>query len=68
MLNDIKKTYYRIDKWVKPDSTPFSPLWAAVNPKIRKEPKGVVLIMAPFNFPVLLLLGPLVSLSLTGMH
>ena len=31
-----------------------------MRPLIRKEPKGVVLIISPFNFPVILTLGPLV--------
>lgn len=31
-----------------------------MRPLIRKEPKGVVLIISPFNYPVMLALGPLV--------
>ena len=31
-----------------------------MRPLIRKEPKGVVLIISPFNYPVFLSLGPLV--------
>lgn len=37
-----------------------------MGPAIRKEPKGVVLIIAPFNYPVLLLLGPLASAIAAG--
>ena len=31
-----------------------------MKPAIRKEPKGIVLIISPFNFPMLLTLGHLV--------
>lgn len=31
-----------------------------MRPLIRKEPKGVVLIISPFNYPIFLALGPVV--------
>jgi acyl-CoA reductase-like NAD-dependent aldehyde dehydrogenase len=31
-----------------------------MNPYIRREPKGVVLIIVPFNFPLFLTVSPLV--------
>lgn len=37
-----------------------------MNPAVRKEPKGTVLIIAPFNYPVLLLLGPMASAIAAG--
>ena len=43
-----------------PATRRFDLNWFASGPRIRKEPKGVVLIIAPFNFPILLLLGHLV--------
>ena len=33
---------------------------------IRQEPRGVVLIIAPFNYPVNLVLGPLISALAAG--
>jgi aldehyde dehydrogenase (NAD+) len=51
-----------VDKWAKPSKPPFSLNFAALRPLIRKEPKGTVLIISPFNYPVWLLLGPLVCL------
>lgn len=51
-----------IDKWTKPEKPPFSFNFAAMKPMIRKEAKGTVLIISPFNYPVWLTLSPVVSL------
>ena len=64
-LSQIKVCYSNVTKWSKPDSTPFSLTYAAMNPSIRKEPKGVVLIISPFNYPVFLSFAPLVSLAIS---
>ncbi|KAF9047744.1 Aldehyde/histidinol dehydrogenase [Panaeolus papilionaceus] len=37
-----------------------------MEPQIRKEPKGTVLIIAPFNYPVWLLLSPLAGALAAG--
>lgn len=63
VLTEIKHTYNRVESWAKTENAPFSPYWFLMSPKIRKEPKGVVLLMAPFNFPIFLLIGPFVSIS-----
>lgn len=52
--------YHNVAKWCKPERAPFSLNWFATKPTIRKEPKGVVLIISPFNYPVFLALRPLV--------
>lgn len=64
ILTDLKHTYNNVDKWAKTESAAFSLHWFAMKPKIRKEPKGVVLIISPSNFPLLLALGPFVSPAL----
>lgn len=51
-----------VSKWSKPESPAFNVTWFAMKPKIRKEPKGVVLIISPFNYPLWCLLGPVVRL------
>ncbi|KAF8196110.1 NAD-aldehyde dehydrogenase [Pholiota molesta] len=55
-----------VDKWAKPSKPPFSLNFAALRPLIRKEPKGTVLIISPFNYPVWLLLGPLAGAIAAG--
>ncbi|EGO03972.1 hypothetical protein SERLA73DRAFT_175681 [Serpula lacrymans var. lacrymans S7.3] len=66
VLGDTKVVYDRVDKWAKPERPPFSLNFAAMRPVIRKEPKGVVLIISPFNYPIFLTIGPLVGAIAAG--
>jgi aldehyde dehydrogenase (NAD+)/aldehyde dehydrogenase (NAD(P)+) len=50
--------YKNIDAWVKTEKPPFNLTLAPFSPKIYKEPKGVVLIISPFNYPIWCL-GPI---------
>ena len=72
-ISDCKLAYDRVEKWARTEKAPFSLEFFATNPVIRKEPKGVVLLITPFNYPVWLTLGPMVpilhfSLSETVRH
>jgi hypothetical protein len=58
-LEQIKEIFDNVEKWSKPESVGFS-IYFGARPKIRKEPKGVVLIFVPFNYPILILMSPLV--------
>lgn len=53
-------------KWMRPRRVPTPLALFGSRSHIRHEPKGVVLIIAPWNFPVLLTLGPLVSALAAG--
>jgi aldehyde dehydrogenase (NAD+) len=59
-LTETVDAYHNVAKWSKPESAPWSFNYFSMKPTIRKEPKGVVLIISPFNYPMFLLLGPLV--------
>ena len=59
-ISDCKLAYDRVEKWARTEKAPFSLEFFATNPVIRKEPKGVVLSITPFNYPVWLTLGPMV--------
>lgn len=61
-IHEAMEAYNDIEKWVKPEKPKFNPNFFAMRPAIRKEPKGTVLIIGPFNFPVWALLVPLVNL------
>lgn len=59
-ISDCKIAYDRVHKWARTEKAPFDLNWAAFGPVIRKEAKGVVLSISPFNYPVWLAIGPMV--------
>ncbi|TFY56737.1 hypothetical protein EVG20_g8816 [Dentipellis fragilis] len=65
-LGDIKTSYENVAKWAKPERLPFMFNWFAMKPTLRKEPKGVVLIIFPFNYPIWLSLGPMAGAIAAG--
>ena len=58
-LEQVKYIFDNFEKWTKPESVERS-IYFGARPQIRKEPKGVVLIFVPFNYPIMLLISPLV--------
>ena len=57
---DVRKAYDRVEKWAAPQKAEFDISFWIMGPKVTSEPKGVVLIIAPFNGPIVLTLSPLV--------
>ncbi|KZT02538.1 NAD-dependent aldehyde dehydrogenase [Laetiporus sulphureus 93-53] len=66
VLAEMNDLYDNVAKWSATEKAPFDASWFLMSPAIRKEPKGVVLIIAPFNYPVMLALGPLASAMAAG--
>ncbi|KAI9067689.1 NAD-aldehyde dehydrogenase [Trametes sanguinea] len=66
IYTEVTMAYKEIEKWTKAHSIGFSLNWFPMHPKYKAEPKGVALIIAPFNFPLFLLLGPLTSAIAAG--
>lgn len=66
VTSEIKHTLSHINHWAarQPVNTPLAFLGSTSY--IQYEPKGVCLIIAPWNFPVNLLLSPLVSAIAAG--
>lgn len=44
-VQDAAEAYNHVEKWAKTERAPFSVNYFPMGPKIRKEPKGVVLII-----------------------
>lgn len=61
VLDEISHARANLDDWMAPKrvGTPF--LFTGTRSEIHLEPKGVVLIISPWNYPVTLTLGPLVA-------
>ncbi|GJM31230.1 MAG: aldehyde dehydrogenase [Saprospiraceae bacterium] len=66
IINEIKHTRSHLSRWMAKQrvDTPISLLGSSSY--IHYEPKGVVLIIAPWNFPVNLTLAPLVAAIAAG--
>jgi len=62
IIGDAIYAYKNIDSWVKPEKGPFHPTYSVFSPMVYKEPKGAVLIIGPYNYP-LYCIGPLVCLT-----
>lgn len=67
-MMDARSAWAGVDKWAKTERAPFSINGFAMRPVIYKEPKGVVLIISPFNYPVWLCMSPLVCLFIPQLH
>ncbi|THH14250.1 hypothetical protein EW146_g6054 [Bondarzewia mesenterica] len=65
-LTDAKVAYDNVTKWSKTERASWSFNWFLMKPTLRKEPKGVVLIISPFNYPIWLSLGPLAGAIAAG--
>eukprot|EP01064_Diplonema_japonicum_P003444 TRINITY_DN1221_c0_g3_i1.p1 TRINITY_DN1221_c0_g3~~TRINITY_DN1221_c0_g3_i1.p1 ORF type:complete len:511 (+),score=140.18 TRINITY_DN1221_c0_g3_i1:62-1594(+) len=50
--------------WTSPERVPSKTLFGKAT--IRREPKGVMLLIAPWNYPIQLMLTPLVSMIAAG--
>ena len=66
VLQEIRHARRHLRKWMRPrrEGATFSVL--GTRARIRPEPRGVCLILAPWNYPVNLSLGPLVSALAAG--
>ena len=54
-LTEIRHTRRQLKKWMRPKKVPPTLTMAATDAWIQNEPKGVVLIIAPWNLYLLLL-------------
>ena len=68
VIGDVKSAFHSVEKWAKPERPPFQLNFAAMRPVIYKEPKGIVLIITPFNYPLWLAIPPVVSVILVEVE
>ncbi|GAA93411.1 uncharacterized protein L969DRAFT_19014 [Mixia osmundae IAM 14324] len=59
--NDIAEMIHKLPKWAKPVKADTDLIWSAAGPKVYREPKGTVLILGTWNYPITLLLAPLLG-------
>lgn len=65
-LIDLDHARANVAAWMQPSPAPGHWLLAGTRSEIRYEPRGVVLIMAPWNYPFGLLMTPLIAAVAAG--
>lgn len=66
VLAETQDAINSLDEWASPEFPSVSALFALDSAEIHKVPKGLVLIISPWNFPFQLLLLPLVGAIAAG--
>ncbi len=66
IITEIKTIRRKLKKWMLPKHVPAPIALLGSKNEIHLEPKGVVLIMAPWNFPFQLAISPLMSALAAG--
>ena len=66
LIKELKGAIAGLERWMRPRRVPTPLSRAGSRAWIRPEPKGGVLIISPWNYPLYLTLGPLVSALAAG--
>lgn len=66
VIMDISDTCKRLKRWLKPKKVRPTSMTLGTSAWIRYEPRGRCLIMAPWNYPLTLTIGPLVPAIASG--
>ncbi|WNG13973.1 aldehyde dehydrogenase family protein [Cystobacter fuscus] len=66
VLMELDHALKHVAQWMKPRRVPTPLLLAGTRSQVRYEPKGVVLIISPWNYPFQLTLSPLVAAVAAG--
>jgi aldehyde dehydrogenase (NAD+) len=66
VLSDIDHTLAHLDRWMQPERVPTPVAFKPGRSKVIAEPLGVVCVIAPWNYPVQLLLLPMIAAIAAG--
>jgi aldehyde dehydrogenase (NAD+) len=66
VLMELTHTVKHLKTWMKPHRVATPLLLTGTTSEVRYEPKGVVLVLAPWNYPFALALNPLVAAVAAG--
>ncbi|MEO0554700.1 MAG: aldehyde dehydrogenase family protein [Bacteroidota bacterium] len=66
VLTELKDAIANLKRWVKDTKVDTSVAYLGTAASVKYEPKGVCLIISPWNFPFLLTVGPLISALTAG--
>lgn len=66
IVQEANEAIRRTKRWMKDQKVPTTMAMLGTQAKLRYEPKGVSLIIAPWNYPINLVFSPLVSALASG--
>ncbi|MBO9667757.1 MAG: aldehyde dehydrogenase family protein [Bdellovibrio sp.] len=66
LIHEIQFAKKNLKKWMKPQKTSTPLLMKGAKCAIQQEPRGVCLLISPWNYPLLLTFGPLISAVAAG--
>jgi aldehyde dehydrogenase (NAD+) len=66
VVSEVDCALAHLRAWTAREAVPVPAALAPASAYVLPEPKGVVLLIGPFNFPIQLLLNPLVSAVSAG--
>jgi aldehyde dehydrogenase (NAD+) len=66
VISEIRHVLGKLDEWARPQKIDAPLAYLGTRSEILFEPKGVCLILAPWNYPFSLCFGPLVSCLAAG--
>jgi len=66
LLQEIRLVRKSLKKWLKPKKVPSPIYFQPCKSEICREPYGVALVVAPWNYPIQLAIAPLVSAIAAG--
>lgn len=66
VLEEIRHARRRVARWMRPRRVPTTLLLTGTASEVRFEPRGVVLILAPWNYAFSLVISPLVAAIAAG--
>lgn len=66
VLTELRHALHNLEQWAAPTKIDAPITYLGTRSEVRYEPKGTCLIMAPWNFPFNLCIGPLVSCLAAG--
>ena len=65
-VEGVRTARRHVAQWMQPQTRAVAPYFAPAKARVRWQPKGVVGIIVPWNYPVLLAMGPLVAALAAG--
>ncbi len=64
--NEINHTLAHLGEWMRAEQVPTPAAFHPASSEVRREPLGVVLVIAPWNYPIQLALGPMAPALAAG--